>query len=172
MCHRGVEVEIFQIDCAVAPSLCGDNAIEMNFDRDHVHGGGTAIPGIGDAIAANGKASAIGIGLLRAIVDPHASIRDIFALVDQDVISSDEDDHVGAVANAGDALGKATKFDCVQLSPEFFVFGVDKKMAHFHEGACVGIEDGIENFPRELPTRCLFCCEWAAGDVVVNMDAC
>ncbi len=85
---------------------------------------------------------------------------------------SDEDDHVGAIANARDALGKATKFNHVGLAPEFFVFGVDKKMTHFYEGAGVGVEDGIENFPRELPTRCLFCHEWAAGDVVVNMDVC
>ncbi len=141
----------------------------MNFDRDHVHGGGTTIPGIGDAIAANGKVSAIGIGLLRAIVDAHASVRDVFASVDWDVFLSDEDNHVGAIANAGDALGKATEFNCVGLAPEFFF---DKKMAHFHEGAGVGVEDGIENFPRELPTRCLFCHEWAAGDVVVNIDAC
>jgi hypothetical protein len=144
----------------------------VNFDRDHVHGGGTAIPGIGDAIAANGKASAIRISLLRGIVDAHASVRDIFASVDWDVILSDEDDHVGAVANARDALGKATKFNCVGLAPEFFVFGVDKKMAHFHEGTGVGVEDGIENFPRELRTRCLFCREMVAGDIVVNMDAC
>jgi hypothetical protein len=144
----------------------------MNFDCDHVHGGGTAIPGIGDAIATNGKASAIGIGLLRVIVDAHASICDVFALVDWDVVSSDEDYRVGAVANAGDALGKATEFNRVGLAPEFFVFGVDEKMAHFHEGTGVGVEDGTENFLRELPTRCLFCREWAAGDVIVNMDAC
>jgi hypothetical protein len=171
-CHWGVEVEIFQIDCAVARTFCGNNAVEMNFDHDHVHSGGTAIPGISDVIAANGKASAIGIGLLRAIVDAHASVCDVFALVDRDIVSSDEGDHVGAVANAGDALGKATKFDCVGLAPEFFVFGVDKKMVHFHESAGVGVEDSIENFLRELPTRCLFCHEWAASDVVVNMDAC
>ncbi len=116
-------------------------------------------PGIGDAIAANGKASAIGIGLLMAIVDAHASVRDIFASVDWDVISSDEGNHVGAVANAMDALGKAIKFNCVGLAPEFFVFGVDKMMAQVHEGTGVGVEDGIENFPRELPTRCLFCRE-------------
>ncbi len=93
------------------------------------------------------------------IVDAHTSIHDVFALVNRDIVLSDEDDRVGAVANAGDALGKATKFDCVGLAPEFFVFGVDEKMAHFHEGAGVGVEDVIENFPRELPTRCLFCHE-------------
>jgi hypothetical protein len=153
-------------------TLCGDSAVEMNFDCDHVHGGGTAIPGIGDAIATNGKASAIGISLLREIVDAHMSVREVFASVDQDVVSSDEDNCVDAVANTRDALGKATKFDCVGLAPEFFVFGVDEKMAHFHESTSVGVEDGIGNFPRELPTRCLFCREWAAGDVVVNMDAC
>jgi len=106
------------------------------------------------------------------IVDTHASVHDVFALVNWDVIVSDEDNCVGAIANAGDALGKATKFNCVGLAPEFFVFGVVEKMAHFHEGAGDGVEDGFENFPRELPTRCLFDHEWAAGDVVVNMDAC
>ena len=144
---------------AVARTLCGDNTVEVNFDCDHVHGGGTAIPGIDDAIAANSKASAIGIGLLRAIVDEHTSVRDIFVSVDWDIVLSDEDDCVGAIANARDALGKATVFDCVGLAPEFFVFGVDKKMAHFHEGAGVGVEEGTENFSRELLIRCLFCRE-------------
>jgi hypothetical protein len=123
----------------------------VNFDCDQVNGGGNAIPGVGDAIAANGEASAIGIGLLRMIVEAHATICDVFALVDQGVVLPDEDYHVGAFANAGAALGKVTKFDCVGLSPGFFVLGVDKKVAHFHEGAGVGVEDGIENFPRESP---------------------
>jgi hypothetical protein len=87
----------------------------MNFDHDHVNSRGTAIPGIGDAIAANDKASAIGIGLLRTIVEKHGSIHDVFALVDRDVVLSDEDDCVGAIANAGASLGKATKFNCVGL---------------------------------------------------------
>jgi hypothetical protein len=73
-------------------------------------------------------------------------------LVDWDVVSSNEDYHVGAFANAGDTLGKATKFDRLGLAPEFFVLGVDEKVAHFHEGASVGVEDSIENFPRESPT--------------------
>jgi hypothetical protein len=115
----------------------------MNFDRDHVNGGGTTIPRIGDAIAANGKASAIGIGLLRKLVDAHASVRDIFALVHWDVVLSDEDNHVGAVSNAGDALGKVTEFNCLGLAPEFFVLGVDEKVAHFHEGAGVSVEDAL-----------------------------
>jgi hypothetical protein len=85
---------------------------------------------------------------------------------------SNEGNHVGVLANAWDALSKATQFDHVGLAPEFFVLGVDKKVAHFHEGASVGVEDGIENFLRELPTRSLMGRESAAGDVVVNMDAC
>ncbi len=101
--------------------------------------------------------------LLRTIVEAHASICDVFASVDWDVVWSHEDDRVGAVANAGDTLGKATKFDCVGLAPEFFVLGVD---------AGVGVEVGIENLPWESPTRSLICCEWAAGDVIVNLDAC
>ncbi len=169
--HWGVEVEILQIDGAVASTLCGDNAVEMNLDCDHVNGGGTAIPGIGDAIAADGEASEIGIGLLRTIVDAQAPVCDVFALVDQDVISSNEDDCVGALATAWDALGKATEFNHVGLAPEFLVVGVDKKVAHFHEGASVSVEDSIENFSRESPTRGLMHHEWAAGDDIVNIDA-
>ncbi len=59
--HWGVEVEILQIDGAVECTICGDNAVEMNLDCDHVKGGGTAIAGRGDAIATDGEASAIGI---------------------------------------------------------------------------------------------------------------
>ncbi len=76
-------------------------------------------------------------------------------MVDRNLVLSDEDDCVGAVANAGDALGKVTKFDRVGLAPEFFVLGIDEKVAHFYENAGVGVEDGIENFPWELPTRSL-----------------
>jgi hypothetical protein len=151
--HWGVEVEILQINGAVVCTLCGDKAVEVNLDCDHVNGGGTTIPVIGDAIATNGEASAIGIGLLRTIVDAHAPVCDVFALVDRDVVSSNEDNHVGALDNAWDALGKATYFNHVGLAPEFFVLGVDKKVAHFHEGVSVGVEDGVENFARELPTR-------------------
>jgi hypothetical protein len=143
----------------------------MNLDCDHVNGGGTTIPRIGDVIATNGEASAIGISLLRRIVDTHAPVRDVFALVDRDTISSNEDNCVGALANAWDALGKAAEFDCVGLAPEFFVLGVDEKVVHFHEGASAGVEDGIENFLNKLPTRSLMHQEWVASDVIVNMDA-
>jgi hypothetical protein len=137
----------------VVCTLCGDDAVEVNVDRDHINGGGSAIPRVGDVIATNGEASVIGIGFLRTIVDAHASVRDIFLLINREVLLSDEDYHVSAFANAGDALGKGTKFDHVGLAPELFVLGVDEKVAHFHEGAGVGVEGRIENFfPRELPT--------------------
>jgi hypothetical protein len=96
--------------------------------------------------------SAIGIGLLRTIVDAHASVRDVFLLVGWDLVLSNKDYCVGAFANARDALSKVTEFNCVGLAPEFFVLGVHKKVSQFHEGAVIGVEDGIENFPEELPT--------------------
>jgi hypothetical protein len=144
----------------------------MNLDCDHVNGGGTAISRIGDAIATDGEASVIGIGLLRTIVDAHAPVCDVFASVNRDVVSSNEDNRVGALAYSWDALSKATEFDRAGLAPEFFVLGVDEKVVHFHEGASVSVEDGIEIFARELPTRGLMRREWATGDVIVNMDAC
>jgi hypothetical protein len=95
----------------------------MNLDCDHVDGGGTTIPGIGDTIAAESEANSIGIGLLMTIVDVHMPVCDVFALADRDVILSIEDDRVGALANAWDDLGKANEFNCVGLAPEFFVLG-------------------------------------------------
>jgi hypothetical protein len=82
----------------------------MNLDCDHVDGGVTTISGIGDAIAADHEASAIWIGLFRTIVDAHAPVCDVFASVDQDVVSSNEDNHVGAHANARGYGGKMTIF--------------------------------------------------------------
>jgi hypothetical protein len=74
----------------------------MNFDCDHFNGGGTTIPGIGDVITTNVEASAIGIGLLRILVDPHASVCDVFALVDDwDVVLSDEGNCFDAIAIPG-----------------------------------------------------------------------
>jgi hypothetical protein len=151
VCHWGVEVEILQIDGAVACPFCGDDAAEVNFYHDHVNGGGTAMPGVSDAFATNGEASGIRIGLLRMIVDAHASVCDVFLSVDWDIILSHEDYCVGACADARDALGQATEFNCVGLAPEFFVLGVDEKVAHFHEGAGVVIEDGMEKFLRKSP---------------------
>jgi hypothetical protein len=58
----------------------------MNLDCDQVDGGGTTIPSIGDVIATDCEVSAVGIGLLRIIVDAHVPIRDVFASVDWDVI--------------------------------------------------------------------------------------
>jgi hypothetical protein len=116
----------------------------MNLDCDYVNGGGTAVPRIGAAIAADGVVSVIGIGLLRMIVDAHVPVCDVFALVDWDVVSANEDNRVDALADAWDALGKAIKLDHVGLVPEFFVLGVDKKVAHSHMGASVSVEEGIE----------------------------
>jgi hypothetical protein len=130
----GVEVENLPIDGAAACTLCVDNAVEVNLDCDHVDSGGTAIPGISDATATIGEASAIRIGLLRTIVDTHAPVCNFFVLANGDVVSSNEDNFVGALANDWDALGKGTEFNHLGLAPEFFVLGVDDKVAHFHEG--------------------------------------
>ncbi len=119
--HQGVKVEILQINGAILCTLCGDDTVEMNLDCDHVNDGGITTPGIVEMIAANCEASAIGIGLFRTIVDAHAPVFDVFALVDQDLFLSNEDNCFCALANAWNAMGKAIRFDCVGLAPEFFV---------------------------------------------------
>jgi hypothetical protein len=125
--HRGVEVEIFQINGAAACTLCGNNAVETNLDCDHVGSGGNPIPGIHDAFAADSEASAIGICLFTMIVDAHAPVCDVVRLVDQNVVLFNEDDRVGALTNAWDALGKVTGFDCVGLAPGSLYLGLMRR---------------------------------------------
>ncbi len=58
----------------------------MEFDRDYVNIRRAAVAGIVDPVAANSEASLIGVILLWAIVDAHASIHDFFDSVNGDLV--------------------------------------------------------------------------------------
>ena len=104
------------------------------------------IAGVGDMIATNGESSVVRDSLFGSLIDADVAICNIFALLEWDIILSSENNCVGAIACTWDALGKATKFGCVGLAPQFLVLGVDEKVAHFHVHASVIVEDSIENF--------------------------
>jgi hypothetical protein len=142
----------------------------MNFDSDHVDGRGATVAGIGDGVSSDCESRAIGISFLGLIVYAHTSVRDILSSLEWYIVLSDEYNCVGACALAGDALGKAAEFCCVGLAPKIFVFGVDEEVAHFHECACFGIEDGIENLAREVALRCLLGRECLARDLIVGVE--
>ncbi len=58
-------------------TLGQDDTVEVEFNRDHVHSGRTAVSGEVDSVAANGEARAIGVILFRAIVYTDMPICDI-----------------------------------------------------------------------------------------------
>jgi hypothetical protein len=42
-------------------------------------------------------------------------------------------------------------------------------MTHFHEGAGVGVEDSVEDFPGESSLHCLMCSELVPCDVCMDV---
>ncbi len=67
-CHWCHEVEVFEVNGAVARTLGQDDTVEVELDRDHVNSGRTTVPGEVYSVAINGEARAIGVILFRAIV--------------------------------------------------------------------------------------------------------
>ena len=72
----------------------------MEFDHDHVDSRCAAVAGVVDPVAAYCEASSIGVVLLWAIVYAHTSIRDVFDLVNGDLVPSYENYGVSSFADS------------------------------------------------------------------------
>ncbi len=77
MCHWCHEVEVFEVNGAVACTLGQDDTVEVEFDHDHVNSGRTEVSGEVDFVAADSEAHAIGVILFGAVVYTDAPICDI-----------------------------------------------------------------------------------------------
>ena len=113
MCHWCHEVEIFEVNGAVACTLGQYDTVEVELDRDHVNGGRSAVSRDVESVTANGESRAIWVGLFGTIVSADASICDVLEAVQWNFIACDEYNGVGAFADAGNALGEAAKFSCI-----------------------------------------------------------
>ncbi len=129
-CHWCHEVEVFEVNGAVACNLGQDDIVEVEFDRNHVNSGCTAVSREVDFVAANGEASAIGVVLFGAIVYSDPPLCDILEPGKWDFIGCNEHDSIGAFADTGNTLGQAAKFSGIRFSPKFLVLWVDKKVPH------------------------------------------
>ena len=72
----------------------------MEFDCDHVNSRRAAVARVVDPVAAYSEASLIGVVLLWAIVDTHASIRDVFDSVNGDLVPLYENYGVSSFADS------------------------------------------------------------------------
>ena len=92
---------------------------------------------------------AIGVILLRAMVDADAAVGSVLLPVNGDFLALDKDKSVGAFADTRDALGKPGKFSGVRFAPNFLILRVGEKVLHFHELAGVLVKDCVEEVSRE-----------------------
>ncbi len=120
-CHWCHEVEVFEVNGAVAPTLGRDDTVEMDLDRDYVNSGHTTVSGEVDSVAANGEARGIGVILFGAIVYADAPICDVLEPGKWDFIACDEHNGIGPFADAGDTLGQMAEFSGVRFAPKNLV---------------------------------------------------
>ncbi len=59
-CHWCHEVEIFEVNGAVACTLGRDDTVEVELDRDHVNSGRSPVSGDIESVTADGELQAIG----------------------------------------------------------------------------------------------------------------
>ncbi len=76
----------------------------MEFDGDHVDSGHADVAKNMDEVAANCKSCAVGVFLFGAVVDTDTGVGGIAAAIGRDLFALDENNCVGAFADAGDAL--------------------------------------------------------------------
>ncbi len=72
----------------------------MEFDCDHVNSRHAAVARVVDPVTTYSEVSLIGVVLLWAIVDSHASIRDVFDSVNGDLIPLYENYGVSSFADS------------------------------------------------------------------------
>jgi hypothetical protein len=97
----------------------------VEFDRDHVNSGRTAVSGKVDSVATNGEARAIGVIFWGAIVDTDAPICDILEPGKWDFIACNDHNSIGAFADTGNTLSQAAEFSGIRFSPKFLILWVD-----------------------------------------------
>jgi hypothetical protein len=129
-CHWCHEVEIFEVNGAVACTLGRDDTVEVEFDRDHVNSGRTTVCGKVDSVTANGEARAVGVILFGMMVYTDALIRDFLEPDKWALIACNEHDSIGVFADTRNTLGQAAEFSGIRFSPKFLVLRVNQKVLH------------------------------------------
>ncbi len=129
-CHWCHEVEVFEVNGAVACTLGQDDTVEVEFNCDHVNCGHTAVSREVDFVATDSEARAIGVILFGAVFYTDLPICDILELGKWVFMVCNEQDSINAFAGTGNTLGQAAEFSGIRFSPNFLVLGVDKKVPH------------------------------------------
>ncbi len=89
----------------------------MELDSDHVNGRCAAVIRVVEEIASQGDSCAVGVLLLRAIVDTDTCVGDVAFVIVWNVFVADENNGVGAFAGSRHALSKTPEFFCVGFAP-------------------------------------------------------
>jgi hypothetical protein len=143
----------------------------MELDSDHVNSRCAAVTRVVEEIAAHGDACAVGVLLLRAIVDTDSRVRDIACAIVQNVFAADENDSVSTFADSRHALSRTPEFLCVGFAPQLLVLGVHKEVPHFHEMARGFVKDSMKHVGGVLLLSCTASSDRAACCFTMIVDA-
>ena len=88
--HRGVQIEIFNVNCHKFCTRCGDDTVQQEFNGEEIDCRRATVAGVVNPVATDGEASLVWIVLFGPVVHDHTPIRDVspycckyFALVDE-----------------------------------------------------------------------------------------
>ena len=147
--HGSVEVEIGDIDRHELRSRRGDNAVEKDFEQEHVRGGRTDVVGVLDRIATQNEATPIGFRLLWPDYANELAIRYFFEPIGRDLMFVNEKTRVGRFLDAiADALEKPAELICRGDLPIVPKLGMTQKFTILEHFPRVNVEHGVSCYAK------------------------
>ena len=146
--ERGLEIEVRYIEHDKLGVFSREDAIQEKLDKIQGSSFGTNVTRVAYAIAANGDAGTIGVGLFRSYETDHFGVGDLFATLLWDVLISNDIEGISAFDNlaglggvGADTLAEAAEFIGVGAVPDVFVGRILAELAVLQGLACGGVKD-------------------------------
>jgi hypothetical protein len=137
--HRGVEVEIGEVDAQKLGPRGTDGGVDEEFGRGEISGWCALVAWIVDAIAANGEPNAMFLLFLWSVIAANAAVGGAF--VSWNVWLGDENACVGD-GDISDTLEESPDFIGKTMGTNLLVFVHLHKVTIFKDITCVVINDG------------------------------
>jgi hypothetical protein len=147
--HRGVQIEVFEVNGAEPCTLPGEDTVEEKLDEFEQGCVGANVARITDFVTTYGDSGSVRVILLRSNFTDDHGVADFLALVGWDVLVVDEEEGVGTRypllcwRRAGtDALAESAQLVSIGGIPSCFVTWVTTKLAMFKGFTCRRIQNG------------------------------
>ena len=146
--ERSAEIEVVDVEGYESGAFERDDAIDHEIDKFEWGGFGADVAGVADTVAADGDASAVGIGFFGTDFANDLGVSDFFAAVGRDVVvvnykegDGAVDVLVGAFWVGAYALAEASEFVGVGFIPNLVELGVFAELTVFESLACFAVKN-------------------------------